>query len=630
MKIVPKFVGGGEFSPFFTLYTATETPKQATSSGSSKESKKSSDGELTEKDFFNMFKDLDGLPNEMNSIVSDLIGVFQLSNLTGLDNNNLATTYLSNLFRIKIAAQNKKKYDTALEVAKKNGSMAEPAITMDGKILAMTPDKKVEAIDLDTLYNGEKQYMPLTVSNLANMRAYDPSLMKDQESFNIIENSMGFEAFQDILDKAKINLTQSEYSESGSFSINGAAREGLRSLQRLSKEDQQKAFASIIANGLYDYTSTQKDNISQIQELVKYMYTVLPKRAKVWASLKTGNPNQEEASVQLISNYLMGKRANSKTFNIQYKGIPKDPNDSSSKTSKDEEETKMTFLTAVQNGYGERIEQRSLNLGNNTNFKVTGSAYGAVADLEGKALSDLTLQQLLDQTGISGISNKNSITFGDNVLNPNQFNNIAIENTGGFRAVLPVTKQGTKVIPNFDLMNSFDKVVQEVNRELGENSSYDDRLKLLEKKIQGIPALQELLTMSGKLDQNKFQPFLIVDGIASDRNFEFTSNTGASISDEDNPLIRLTDNQQDIEYFNRITKPEDFDEDSYLPWDWFGMYDKVYKSNIFIPLQTNNRLAAIIFSGQKIPTDTAYEIQKEYQQSNAGQMKSTSSNMLFK
>jgi len=47
------------------------TTKSSGSSTSTKSSKESNDtkGKLTEKDFFNMIKDIDGLPNEMTEIV---------------------------------------------------------------------------------------------------------------------------------------------------------------------------------------------------------------------------------------------------------------------------------------------------------------------------------------------------------------------------------------------------------------------------------------------------------------------------------------------------------------------------------------------------------------------------------
>ena len=61
-----------------------------------------------------MLKEVNGLPNDMNAIVSNLISTFQMSNLTGINTENLATTYLQSLMQIKVATDNKATYDKAI------------------------------------------------------------------------------------------------------------------------------------------------------------------------------------------------------------------------------------------------------------------------------------------------------------------------------------------------------------------------------------------------------------------------------------------------------------------------------------------------------------------------------------
>jgi hypothetical protein len=62
-----------------------------------------------------MLKDIDGLPNEMSSIVGSLINLFRFNSLTGVDPGDLATIYLSNLYKVKVASDNKKTYNKAIE-----------------------------------------------------------------------------------------------------------------------------------------------------------------------------------------------------------------------------------------------------------------------------------------------------------------------------------------------------------------------------------------------------------------------------------------------------------------------------------------------------------------------------------
>lgn len=637
MKVIPKHQKGGSmFDQFFTTYTPVQieaprqTVQQQRSSGASQSSEK---GKLTEKDFFEMLKDIDGLPNEMNAIVTNLMNTFQLSALTGADPGDLATTYLQNLYQVKIASQNKDTYDKAVEQANKNGALAEPAISIDGKLVVQdNSNGKVTTLSLDNYFQNRDHYTPLTVSNLANLRAYSPEFAYNPEVFNIINNSVGFESFQSLIKQAAQTLGNTEYTRNGMFSAEGDASKGLALLQTLRNDDRVQAMGSVTAEGLYKYKIIDKNQLGQIDALTDYMLAVLPDNAKTWAAFKLGTSDKNAATRKLIVSYLTSGSTISHTFDIDYQGSMEKVTGNKSKENKEDSDgTKMTFLTALQNGYGGRNETRTLNFGNNTSFNVTGTAYGASQGTDNKVITNSTLENLLAQTGIAGITNSNSITFGDNIVNSNQLNKIAIENTGGFWAVLPCIKEGNTVTPNFELINKFDKLVQEVINETGDNSTPDQKWELLEKKLQNEPELQELLTMSGKIDPSKVSAFYIVDGLASDRNFTFKNSDGSNLSGNSNPLIWSTNNQADIDYFKATTGEKDFDEDSMWPGDWLGMYDTLYKSKVFIPIQTNNRLAAVIFSGQKIKDEDARALEGEsqrFQMSN--KMNIPSSEYLYK
>lgn len=137
--------------------------------------------------------------------------------------------------------------------------------------------------------------------------------------------------------------------------------------------------------------------------------------------------------------------------------------------------------------------------------------------------------------------------------------------------------------------------------------------------------------MSGKLDTSKVAPFFIVDGLASDLNFTFKTRDGQPISDKRNPLISATDDKEDEAYFLKATSAEDFDANDSLWGDViFGGHNTIYKSNVFIPIQTTNRLAAIIFSGQKIKNSTAEAIEKEYQAAGVQDMRTADSTLLYR
>ena len=638
MKITPKFQKGGGFEPFFTTYVPvqTETPRQAPQGGASRRSSSSNDdekGKLTEKDFFNMIKEIDGLPNEMMSLVTNLMDTFRLSNLTGIDPGSLATTYLQNLYQVKIASQNKAKFDKAIETASTNGAMAEPAISMDGKLIVQDENGKLGTLKLETYFQNPEKYAGkvMTVSNLAYYRQYDPSLVNNQSTFDVINNSMGFESFQKLIDQAKMSLGSSEYKASGMFQYDAKALQGLKVLQSLQENDQAKALGAITAEGLYKYNVIDKTQLGQIKALTTYMRAILPDRAKTWAAFKLNTSDKEKATEDLVFQYLLSGNTTSHSFDIDYKGeMDHVMGKSKSSKSGSEEEPKETFLTSLQKGQGGRYETRKLNVGDQSDFKTRGTVYGSFVDQDGKAVTDTNLADLLAKTGIAGITDTRSITFGDNLVNPNSLSHIAIENNGGFWTALPCTRKNGTVTPNFELIESYDALVQEVNNELGDGAKLEERMALLEKKIQGKPELQELLNMSGKIDPNKVAPFLVVDGLASDLNFTFKTRDGQLISDTRNPLISVTDDKEDEAYFIKTTAPEDYDaNDSILGDVLFGKHNTIYKSNVFIPIQTTNRLAAIIFSGQKVKNSTAEAIEQEYQAATIPGMRATDATLLY-
>ena len=155
MKIIPKFQGGGGFESLFTTYVPVQAPQQtrsAQTSQSERSSRQNSDddkGKLTEKDFFSMLKDIDGLPNEMQSIVSDLLDTLSINKLTGIELQDLSTIYLQNLSKIRQAAGNRKQYDEVYKRAIENGSMAEPAITIDGRLIVQDKDGSIQKVSLN-------------------------------------------------------------------------------------------------------------------------------------------------------------------------------------------------------------------------------------------------------------------------------------------------------------------------------------------------------------------------------------------------------------------------------------------------------------------------------------------------
>ena len=634
MKIIPKFQGGGGFESLFTTYVPVQAPQQTRSvqtSQSERSSRQDSDdddkGKLTEKDFYALLKNIDGLPNEMQSIVSHLIDTLSINKIAGTELSDLSTTYLQSLYKIRQAVNNKKQYDEAQKRAIETGAISEPAITVDGKLVIQDEEGRIRQVSLRDFMSNKDQYKTvLTVSNLLNLRAYSPSFTNDFSIFDTVNSSIGYQSFQKLVKEAVHTLSSTQVSREGIFSNEGQASKGLALLQTLKEQDQIQPGTSITSEGLYKYKIIDKNQKRQIDQLTSYISALLPENAKVWAALKLGTSDREKATASLITTYLSSGESTTNEILIEPKKGTTGESKSESKASADE--PKMTFLTALQNGYGGSYERRKYNPGGNGAFYVTGSSYGAFLNQKGDVISDVTLQGLLTQTGLAGITNLNSITFGDNLIKSNQLPLIAVQNTGGVYAILPCKRNGTQVTPDFELMGAYDTLVQEVNNELGSTATFEQREEALQRKIQQHPELRELLDVSGKLDYNKFCAFVVVDGLASDLNFTFKSKDGRDISESPNPLIQKTDDETDQKYFDSVTQEKLNDG---LFKNVFGLginEDILYKSTVFIPINTNNRLSGVLFSGQKLKDSTALGLQQEYQTS-LGRQELNSSNPLL-
>ena len=616
MKIIPKFQQGKQFDSFFTIYKPVGDPQQQKATvGSSRGSRESSStkGELTEKDFFDMIKDIDGLPNEMKDIVGRLMTSFQMSNLTEIDSTNLATQYLQNLYQIKVAAQNKETYDNILKKAEERGALHEPAITPDGKLVVQDKDGKVQTVSLEQYNKG--QYHALTVSNLANMRKYDPSLAYNQTAFDIISNSTGFEEVQKLIDNAVKSLGSTEASRTGMFSVEGRASQGLALLQTLREDDRVQALGSITANGLYEYKIIDKNQLSQINALTRYITTVLPDRAKTWAAIKTGQPDKDEATRNLVLTYLLGRQNIDHTFDIDYIGSMTKVQGSKSSSEGSQEDLKEGFWRQVQSGKGGEDFTYTI-LSKTGRMSVDGKFYGTTPGMDtNKSLGDYINDS---QVGYLIKNNKN-ITFGDTKISVNSFNDVMINtNSGAAVVTLPIKIDGTVDLSVADRWVA----IQDKLKASGlskESPEYNQRLKQLVHENQ----LDGLLDANGLPNKNRFGHFLVLEGFTSGKAKAIKDNKQVSFGDiESDFILPAGDDSEIYDMIESGLSNKDRGEYKFnRNWDWSIGHDELYKGNIYIPLNTNP-INAYNADDNNIKQSMSYLYEK------AQQGKSTSSEVL--
>lgn len=593
MNIIPKLQEGGNISSLFTTYRPVQTPhvqapqsvklsnsdKESLSikSSSKDEDKEDTKGKLTEKDLFNMIKDVDGLPNEMKSIITNLKRTLATESLVGADTGELANTYLSSLYKLKLANQNKKRFDESIKEAKDNGSLGEAAITLSGKLLTTDKNGNIMKISLEQYQENPKSYQLLTNSNLAWFRKYDSrtAFSKNDEFFEIISNGMGYESFQKLLQQATIALGNYKYEEQGA--IEKKALAGLQALQGKSEEEKEKIISSITGNNV-KYTLTQDSNEENIKTLITYLSRALPERSRVWAALKTGKPEQE-AIVSLVGNYLMGNMKQTKSIKIDIPSEGKDGKKSgdSSDLDKMQLNTSQRFL----NGLGVQSTY-VLNPGTSRAVQVVANTM-PLTDAEGKPIgTNSTLQDAVSGE-YAGILDTTHATMGGHTINSAAFGSIILSDGKISSIDYPCTiKNNGEIIPNTS--PKVIKAKQEAEQLLRSKGVDVRKPEDIKKYWRAINAAYKKYGLSDAYnDQGEptgsWRRFGVVNVTASDKALGMDEM-------DDNPLLKEVTNDSVIDNLIQITKDNEFNKKGFFN-SLTGSYNRFYEGTLWIPLDVN-------------------------------------------
>ena len=593
MNIIPKLQEGGNVSSLFTTYRPVQTPqvqapqsvklsnsdKESLSikSSSKDEDKEDTKGKLTEKDLFNMIKDVDGLPNEMKSIITNLKRTLATESLVGRDTGELANTYLSSLYKLKVANQNKKRFDEAIKDAKENGSIGEAAITLSGNLLISDKDGNIKEITLEQYQSNPDDYKLLTNSNLAWLRKYSPKMAfsRNDSAFEIINNGVGFESFQKLLDTAKISLGNYKYEEQGIAGKEALA--GLRALQGKSDVEKQKLINSATGDTI-EYTTSQDSNVQNVKALITYLSATLPKRARVWAALKTGK-SENEAVTTLVGAYLTSsiKQANSLKIDIPSDGKGNSKSEGSSELDKMEMNTSQRFL----NGLGVQSTY-VLNPGTSRAVQVIANTM-PLTDAEGKPIgTNSTLQDAVSGE-YAGILDTTHATMGGHTINSAAFGSIIL-NDGKISSIdYPCTiKSNGEIIPNTS--PKVIKAKQEAEQLLRSKGVDVRKPEDIKKYWRAINAAYKKYGLSDAYnDQGKptgsWRRFGVVNVTASDKVLGMDDM-------DDNPLLKEITNDSVIDNLIQITKDNEFNKKGFFN-SLTGSYNRFYEGTLWIPLDVN-------------------------------------------
>lgn len=628
---VLKLQNGG-FTQFFTQYTPVQVQApnrqqagSSTSKGSS-EREESTKGKLTEKDLFEMVSKVDGLPNDMRVLTSNLYNMFEANELIGQsDVSNLASVYMSNLYQLKVAKFNKEEYDKSLAEVTKNGGLKEYAITPSGRIIVYDEDNNLKQVSVEELFENSDKYTPLTNSNLLHIRAWEPQFANKNEILQTVVNGIGMEKVEELVRSKLSSLGTTEIVRSGySVKVGPYIQQGMQVLT----EAASAAIAGqtgMTLDGMYKNKMVTKEQKQQAEAALRYIYNTLPTNAKTLLGIKAGeiclsegrNPGRiEDEAKKIIFDLITSRMSATNSSETTWAGnletltkSSKDSSSSSGKGSSDEPKTGPYSNIITQKGgeYG----KIAINPGTQNQMDVNGTIYSSVPDSKGNPIGKTSLSNLL-LSGLQGIvTDPRAITFGDVSLNLEaDFNNIMVNgNAGGTVALLPAVKtaDGAKRV-DLDVLKRWE-AAKEQFKDKGIDIEDVDSAEKNKDEITRIlyeNGLESYVSMSGGgIDYYQFGQFLLMDGYAvarSETNFntEFTSY----MNKVDEATAKTIEEALSTNS-NKNNYKLDLDG---VPWN----NDDVYKGTVYIPI-TNNKLKGLTAEGQKVKESVGMAKETEYQ-----------------
>ena len=151
----------------------------------------------------------------------------------------------------------------------------------------------------------------------------------------------------------------------------------------------------------------------------------------------------------------------------------------------------------------------------------------------GDQMSDVSLAYILENAyGIGKISNR-SITFGNQVIDPNHLDGIVYDNSEMLRVILPykLTDKG-EIVPDFDTYKEIEKVV-----EANKNSPESVINRYLQEVLPGTTYDKE--TKSVRYPEKNSHVFLTFRGVASNLLTPFTPDMNYMVKSDKNKDINI-------------------------------------------------------------------------------------------
>lgn len=597
--------GGLPFVNFTPVFATSEVGAPKADTKTSKDDK----DDLTSKDVLQLLKDMDGLPSDMQVIVSSLKN-FELQDKMdplGLSSSSdIASRYISLINKIKVAKFNRDEYNNAFNQLKGNGGLNEYAITSEGYLIGTNKDGDFQMFTPDEVNAGtprKQGYSLLTNSNLLYLRANSLDAAFNHKLTTFAQNGIGMEVITEQVNKIIQDLGSSKESEEGFVQMGqkGQIKQGLEYLRKVAKEVGDSSInQNISVADYYQAGYLTEDQANQAELALHYLWSSLPANARSLLQVKGGSSKGAEA---LLKSLVFSRTSTDTQFKATPKKMSKESSGSNS-SGNGVDELKLSPVQMMQVGYTDHMPvtlQKGTKYATRVNAQVL-----PITDVNKKLLGVTTLDKVAEST-FGGALDMNNVTMGSQLIDPQALQNVQIDSTNLYVINLPIDKNspdGT-IKPDLSWMTKIEDI-DETIREQGItdiaqiNKLYTDA---------GLPVLMD---DNGQLNIQDYCKFGVLNGHALNSAFkdlDLLDNTVTEIDNEDQITNILSILNKGRNEKDRI----DFDSKSWADAIFGTDHDSIYEGTIYIPVRTN-AFTGMIGGGQYPDTQTAAEVEALIQQ----------------
>ena len=566
-----KYQQGG-LAPF-VVYTPTvlggdTTISSQTSTGST--GNKNSDKDETLEVIKELFKNLEGLPSDVNGIYSSMSDFLAKSKLLGneLSTSDLASMYLQQMQKINAVKFYKKQYDDVAKIVNDKNAISEFAIDQYGRVAVQNKDDgKIEFLSWNKVKENLDKYNPLYNGDLLNLRATNPSSAFDYNMLQVAGNATSMQ-------------------EIGAFIKNQSYKLGSTEIEGYTKREVDQIKAGIEVLKDKESPEKTKDQKVQAQMALQYLNGILPRNMK---TLLKVNADLNGVSYDQLLSSLVGQQMD---YTIKYDDGSSKKSDKDSSNSSD---LKLDAATALITGKGYNTNM-SLNVGSSYAVNVK-ARYSEFQKHSGENMgAGITMKEASTST-LKGVLDWNKATLGGSTLNPTAYNYIVLNNGEVAGMDLP-TKPGDKNTPDFEILKKLEQLDDQLLIEGIEDSPQNwQKVNEVCSKLQ-LPPKYDNQGNLNKQSWNRFAAFQVI-------------TTEKALNDKSVILDMLgTADDQTREFYENIIQDKLNDKKYSLDngWPIFGGKEEVYQGTVFVPVK-NNLVAGAISSGQKISMTDATDLE---------------------